>query len=124
MISAGTRAGAGFFVDSRFACLQTIASDYRAAAPHPPAYAGPSLSPPTQGEGRGGFSLARLRGEGWGEGQRVTSERGRDADEPIVWSAAADGVRGARHRQGDAPLGRGLRHRAVVHRRKIAAARL
>src|SRR4029077_444839 len=37
------------------------------AAPHPPAYAGPSLSPLSQGEGIA--PSPRWRGEGWGEGQ-------------------------------------------------------
>src|SRR5712691_3921660 len=39
-------------------------------APHPPADAGPSLSPQARGEGFWPISPSpRLRGEGWGEGQ-------------------------------------------------------
>jgi rSAM/selenodomain-associated transferase 2 len=37
-------------------------------APHPPADAGPSLSPLAQGEGTQIAPSPRLRGEGWGEG--------------------------------------------------------
>jgi acyl-CoA thioesterase-1 len=40
-------------------------------APHPPACAGPSLSPLWWGEGRAVVPSARLRGEGWGEGRSI-----------------------------------------------------
>src|SRR5262249_46968512 len=54
-------------------------------------------------------------------GSSTSAGRGRNADEPIVWSASANRFRGARYRQGDAPLDRSLRDRPVVYRREIAA---
>src|SRR5215469_17633653 len=45
-----------------------------AEAPHPPADAGPSLSPPTRGEGLSSPS-PRSRGEGWGEGNAAALQR-------------------------------------------------
>jgi 2-oxoglutarate dehydrogenase E2 component (dihydrolipoamide succinyltransferase) len=56
------------------AVLGTIA-DGLATAPHPPADAGPSLSPLAQGEGLSPPS-PRLRGEGRGEGQRALERTG------------------------------------------------
>src|SRR5215469_11459529 len=56
------------------AVLGTIA-DGAAAAPHPPAQAGPSLSRLAQGEGPSSPS-PRLRGEGRGEGQQVHERAG------------------------------------------------
>ncbi len=46
-----------------------------AEAPHPPADAGPSLSPLARGEGLSPPS-PRLQGEGWGEGQRAFERSG------------------------------------------------
>jgi len=43
------------------------------SAPHPPAHAGPSLSPLARG--RGDFSLARLRGERGGVGRAASVTR-------------------------------------------------
>src|SRR5712671_6293915 len=57
------------------AVLARIADGAESAAPHPPADAGPSLSPLARGEG---FSppSPRLRGEGRGEGQQALERSG------------------------------------------------
>jgi 2-oxoglutarate dehydrogenase E2 component (dihydrolipoamide succinyltransferase) len=57
------------------AVLGRIAEGAAPAAPHPPADAGPSLSPPSRGEGLLSPS-PRLRGEGRGEGQHALERSG------------------------------------------------
>src|SRR6266403_1979433 len=57
------------------AVLGRIADGAEPAAPHPPADAGPSLSPLARGEGLLSPS-PRLRGEGRGEGQEVLERSG------------------------------------------------
>jgi 2-oxoglutarate dehydrogenase E2 component (dihydrolipoamide succinyltransferase) len=57
------------------AALGRIADGAAPAAPHPPADAGPSLSPPSRGEGLLSPS-PRLRGEGQGEGQHALERSG------------------------------------------------